>query len=460
MIDLIKKNYYFLLIFPILINFLTNFNDGNYKFEHLSFYDLISSLLIFLYFLILGFSFKSINKNMTITIGIISYLISFFVVEVIALLFYENMNLNITFIVTNFLWFAYYFFYLKNRLLLSGIILSYLIMYLFNSQNLNLMTINANLTMDVLNVFYPNTANIYENSYKYSVSNPVMLGYPQFMSYIDALIFKISFGLEKYRFILSSSFIFYWLTLLLFFELKTSKNNKIFICLFFTLLIMNSTWLQFLFTSSLMSERIAGYLLAGILITLFGADKASYFENSFIFFILSFVYYTKQFFSVIILILFLLFLFTKKYRNSSLFLLFSFIINEISYLTYFSDLPREHHIRQIDFLDTIADLFLLRDLNISNMFEILKNLYIDKPMTYLLIATLASYIYAAYTNRVNLELNLYFFAATLNIIFVFLLYISAWREMELESPIRYIYSFLVVYLLIISKSYKFQKESN
>ena len=67
------------------------------------------------------------------------------------------MNLNITFIVTN-LWFAYYFFYLKNRLLLSGIILSYLIMYLFNSQNLNLMTINANLTMDVLNVFYPNTA--------------------------------------------------------------------------------------------------------------------------------------------------------------------------------------------------------------------------------------------------------------------------------------------------------------
>ena len=80
MIDLIKKNYYFLLIFPILINFLTNFNDGNYKFEYLSFYDLISSLLIFLYFLILGFSFKSINKNMTITIGIISYLISFFVV--------------------------------------------------------------------------------------------------------------------------------------------------------------------------------------------------------------------------------------------------------------------------------------------------------------------------------------------------------------------------------------------
>ncbi len=460
MIKLIKKNYYFLLIFPILINFLTNLNDGNYKFEYLSFYDLISSLLVFIYFLLIGYSFKLINKNMTITIGIISYLISFFLVETIALFFYVSMDINITFIVTNFLWLAYYVFRLRNRLLLFGIILSYLIMQLFNSQYMNLMTINTNLTMDVLNVFYPNTASIYENSYKYSVSNPVMLGYPQFMSYIDALIFKISFGLEKYSFILSSSFIFYWLNLLLFFELKTSKNNKIFISLFFTLLIMNSTWLQFLFTSSLMSERIAGYLLTGILITLFRIDNASYFEISFIFFILGFVYNTKQFFSIIVLILFLFFLFNKKYRNSSIFLLFSLIINEISYLTYFSELPRELHIRQIDISDTIIDLFLLRDLNIGNIFEIFKNLYIDKPMTYLLIITLGSYIYAAYMNRVNLELNLYFLVTSLNIVFVFLLYISAWREMELESPIRYIYSFLVVYLVIISKCYKFQKESN
>ena len=458
MIKLMKKNYYFLLIFPILINFLTNLNDGNYKFEYLSFYDLISSLLIFIYFVLLGYSFKLINKKMTITIGIISYLISFFLVEAIALLFYESMNLNTTFIVTNLLWFIYYFFCLKNRLLLFGIILSYLIMHLFNSQYINLMTVNANLTMDVINVFYPNTVSIFENSYKHSVSNPVMMGYPQFMSYIDALIFKISFGLEKYSFVLSSSFIFYWLNLLLFFELKISNKNKIFICLFFTLLIMNSTWLQFLFTSSLMSERIAGYLLAGILITLFKIDKFSYFEISFIFFILSFVYYTKQFFSIIVFILFFIFFLTKKYRSSSIFILSSFLINEISYLTYFSNLPKEHHIRQIDIKDTILDLFLFRDLNIGNIFEIFKNLFIDKPMTYLLIVTFISYLYAVYMKKVNFELNLYFLISALNILFVLLLYISAWRQMELESPVRYIYSFLIIYFLVILKSFESQKK--
>ena len=69
-------------------------------------------------------------------------------------------------------------------------------MFYFNNQFVDLMTVNANLSMDVANVFFPNTLNIYEKSYYISISEPVMLGYPQFMSYIDALIFKISFGLK------------------------------------------------------------------------------------------------------------------------------------------------------------------------------------------------------------------------------------------------------------------------
>ena len=76
----------------------------------------------------------------------------------------------------------------------------------------------------------------------------------------------------------------------------------------------------------------------------------------------------------------------------------------------------------------------------------------------LLIVTFISYLYAVYMKKVNFELNLYFLIAALNILFVLLLYISAWREMELESPIRYIYSFLVIYLIIISKSFKHQRE--
>ena len=127
-------------------------------------------------------------------------------------------------------------------------------------------------------------------------------------------------------------------------------------------------------------------------------------------------------------------------------------MNELTYLTYFSDVPREHHLRQIDFKDTILDLLLIRDLKVNNIIEIAQNLWIDKPMTYLLIITFGTYFIALYKNRNNFESNTYFLISVLNILFILLLYISAWRQMELESPVRYIYSFLIIYLMLILKN--------
>jgi hypothetical protein len=331
-------------------------------------------------------------------------------------------------------------------------------MFYFNNQFVDLMTVNANLSMDVANVFFPNTLNIYEKSYYISISEPVMLGYPQFMSYIDALIFKISFGLKNYYYFMSSSFLFIWLYLLLFHEIKTSNKNKLFVSLFFIFLISNSSWLQFLFTSSLMSERIAGYLFAGILLTLFSVEKPSFTEISFIYFILSFVYLTKQFFSVIVLISIVWFYFNKHFRKAIIFLTSALVINEIAYRTYFLAIPQEHHLRQIDMRDTLLDLLLLRDLRLQNILEIFKNLWIDKPMTYLILIFFTSYIYAVYRKKVDLELNTYFLASLENLLFILILYVSAWRQMELESPIRYIYSFLIVYFLVILKSFDSEKK--
>ncbi len=459
MFSQIKKNYFLIILLPLLVNFLTNIFTEGYTFEHLVIYDFISSILIFFYLFSVGYNYKSINKNMTITFGIITYLLSFFIFETFALFVYQDLNLNIAFYTTNIFWFFYFLTFLRKKRLLFVNLLLYSLMFYFNNQFLDLMTVNANVTMDVASVFLPNTINIYEYSYKFSISNPTMLGYPQFMSYIDALLLKMSFGLEKYSFLISNTFLFFWLNLLLLTELKTSKKNKVFICLFFIVLILNSNWLQFLFTSSLMSERIAGYLMAGILVTLFKIKNPTLKESASIFFILSFVYVTKQFFSIIVLILFVVFIFNKQYRKGSLFIFSSFLINETTYLTYFSNLPREHHIRQIDIRDTILDLLLFRDLTLSNIFEIFKNLWIDKPMTYLIFISFLSYFIALFKNKSSFETNLYFFISILNLLFILLLYISAWRQMELESPIRYIYSFLIFYLILILKNFDTRKNS-
>ena len=128
------------------------------------------------------------------------------------------------------------------------------------------------------------------------------------------------------------------------------------------------------------------------------------------------------------------------------------MVREISYFIYFLDLPRDHHLRQIDIQDTFGDLILFRDLKLENLSEIMKNLWIDKPMTYVLILTFVIFIFASYKNKTSFENKVYFLISIFNILFIAILYISVWRDMELESPIRYIYSFLIFYLLILSKS--------
>lgn len=448
----INKHYYFLALAPLFYNLFNNLYDNKITISNVGIYDFISSLLIFTFLLIIGYCFKLISKNTTITFGIIVYIFSFFILEIFALFFYRNMNLNLSFAITNICWVALFSFLLKNKKLIAAILGVYFIMYYFNNLNINLMNVNFNLIGDVKDIFYPNTLKIYEDSYRSSVINPVMSGYPQFMSYIDALIFKISFGGESYSYVASNSLLFFWLNLLLFLELETKKQNKAFIILIFMILLLNSSWLQFLFVSSLMSERIAGYLMSGILVTLFKNKNFSSLEISFMFFILSFIYNTKQFFSLITLILFFIFLFNPKYKKGAVFIFSALAMRELSYFTYFLEVPRDHHLRQIDVRDTITDLLLLRDLKITNLSEIAKNLWIDKPMTYTLLLTFILFIIGSYKNKTSFEYNIFSFVSILNISFIAILYISVWRDMELESPIRYMYSFLIFYLIIMSES--------
>ena len=81
-------------------------------------------------------------------------------------------------------------------------------------------------------------------------------------------------------------------------------------------------------------------------------------------------------------------------------------------------------------------------------------------MTYLLIVTMSLFLILKFKNKDNFEINMYFLSIILNFSFIFILYISAWREMELESPIRYMYSFLPVYLLMISLSLERLEDNN
>ena len=202
-----KGKFEFLLISPLLINFLFNIFNNELSFE-LNFFDLVSSLLIFLFLYLVGLCIKNLNSDLTITFGIILYLLSFFLIESIILFFYQNINIHMTFLLTNLIWTIIFLLKLEKKFVFFSLI-SYLVLNYFNNFFNNSLTSEINIRGDVYDIFLPNTNLIYNNSFYLSVVNPEMTGYPVFMSFIDALIFKISFNFEAYQFFVSSSFVFF-----------------------------------------------------------------------------------------------------------------------------------------------------------------------------------------------------------------------------------------------------------
>ena len=438
-----------LIIFPLILNFFRNLLTSDGFLNFINFYDFTSSALIFLFLLSLGYLNKLINSTFTITFGIILYLVSFFTFESIVYIFTTQINLHKTFVLVNGLWLIYLILKLKRKIYILFPVTTFILMRVFNFMHVNEITFNKNLIGDVVDVFLPNITKIYEINLYHSLTNPVFEGYPQFMSYLDALIFKLSFGLENYKFGMPTAFVFYFLFLLLFFESKLNFNNKVNASLFFTILIFNSGWLQFLFLTSLMNERFVSYLFLGILITIFSNNKEQ--NSKLVFFIFSFIFITKQFFSILLFVCFLAFMANKKYRKNSYLLLSAFLLRELYHLTYLRGFQKDHHIVQINISDTILDIVLFRNLSVENISIILNNLFTDKPATYLVVLffTISSLSRILFRSDNIYEVNLYLILSLLNFLFIFLLYISVWRDMELESPIRYIYSFIPIYIIYI-----------
>lgn len=369
-------------------------------------------------------------------------------IDISLLFFTDTFSFSEIFLIVNVVWIIIVVYKSRRMTPLIMSLLSFGLLNIFNNIYYDKFTKNQNLFGDVEAVFFPHTKNIYESSYFISMSNPVMSGYPQFTSYIDALLFKISFTDEIYVYMTQSSTIFIFLTVLFFFEVSFSTYSKLFSSLIFLSLVSNSKWLEFLFSASLMSERLVSFTFAVLLYSIFQKSNKNvkYFE----FLTFGMMIFTKQFTSTIVLILLIVLITSVKYRRYVLVGLVPSILKELGFLTYFSQLEKDHHIKQIDVQDTVFDLLLLRDLDFTNIYKIIQNLIIDKPLTYLIVLLFTLLLLNIRTGyHKEIDLQIYLLSLILNVTLISLLYISAWRNMELESPIRYILNMLHLKILVI-----------
>ena len=135
----------------------------------------------------------------------------------------------------------------------------------------------------------------------------------------------------------------------------------------------------------------------------------------------------------------------------------------LSYLIYqriyFSELQNIAYTSEIDFKDLFFDFIYLRDLDFSNIINIINQFLIDKPTSYIVLTFLIVNIFGLIIQKSNTtQENIIFFFVITNYILVNLLYISYWRNVEYESSYRYIIScFHLIYLSLIIQLSKLEK---
>lgn len=452
MSKLINKNIkaYYLLFSPILINFIFNLINKDISLFGYNYLNLISTIFLFLFLFSIGRWIDHTINLGSISLGIIVYFFSFYLIDIIILFFNQTLDFGQIFIITNILWAL--FLAAKGRNMISLVLtaLSYASLNLFNRVYFYKFDINTQLIDDVAAVHFPQAKNIYENSYYFSINNPIFEGYPQFLSYISSLMYKVSFNFETYDFLSPTANIFYFLSILFFFELNINIKLRNLLIFVFSVLILNSPWLQFLFFNSLMGEACGSYFFVVILYNLFRHKENKIISNNLIFFLFGMLFFTKQFFSTLVIILSFLLMFNKDTRKYALFGFSGILLRKIKYKFIFPNLNEDHHLDQIDLLDTFKDLLTFSDLKLTNIIKISQNFFIDKPTSYIFLLLFFIILFSIY-KKVNFsfEVSIYLFTIFANSMLVFLLYISAWKDMELESPVRFLLNLLPLVLVTI-----------
>jgi len=440
-----NKNYIFLIFSPIVANFLLNsFRDiSTSKLKGFNYYDLFSTLLLFLFLFYVGKNIKSKLNLLYNSTGIVMYLLSFFIFDNIILFFYTELNHSQVFITVNLFWISFLVYRKTKFIDLLVVLLTFIFLNQYNIYFLQYLTRNKNIIGDVKDVHFQHVKSIYLDSYYFSMNSPVLEGYPQFIAYFQAVLNRISISQLEFEHLSSSINVLYLLTILLIYEINLSKISKFTLSVVFTSLIFNSDWLQILFVDSLMAEGSLSYIFCTILISLVDQLKKSPKHSNYVFLMLGFLYFSKQFISILTLLILIYFILRKSTRKYAYYGLIGFVIKELSYESYFSNLIKNYHMKEIDFKDTFFDFLFFRDIKFDNFRIILENLFIDKPISIvfllffiLLIVSLNSYKFK-YT-----DVNFFACIVLVNYLFIFMLYISIWRNMELESPIRYMLNLL------------------
>lgn len=461
--NILKKNLTIVLFLPILFNSLFNIFKLDFAkiITNQSLFKFGSFLITSLFFTTLGYYLKKTLKINSMSLSIVFFLSSFYLFDLFFLVFTKNYFSRQTFYLVFFVWAIFMLTRLEKRdlFILST---SFFVMRLFNRLNITTISdksVYADLNTDVEVQWLPIAKMIYENNYFYAIQNNIIDGQSIFLSYIQTVIMRLNFDILDFYFIQINANILLFISLIIIFDLEITLKNKIFSALTLFLFLINSDWLFYLFANSLMLEGLLNILVATYFFNIKKYLNCGNKMSKLFFLMFGTLALTKQFVATLSLVFFFLLIVFLKNRKT---IIFSFIpisvnlfyknlyFDSANYITYTSDL---------DYKDLILDFLYLRDLEFGNISKIILNLWIDKPLIIILIYFLLILFFAVNRSfKIEKDEILILGFILINTLFVFLLYISYWKNIEIQSSYRYILNvFYLIYLFLVLNFDKFER---
>ena len=358
-----ERNLLIILLFiPITGNLLLNVVSDFSIVDDLSFENLISVVSFSLgsfFYLNLFSKLNDYLKVGSLSLTASYFLISYFLFDSLLLFVSKKFSFSTSFFVVSIIWiFVLLIKKIKYKDLIS-VAISYFLFRFFNNQFFEVLSNNSSyqeLNTDVPYQWKELATMIYNENYFFSLVNNPINGQGLLVSYIQSLMLKINFYPENFIFIKTNYNLFLFFTFLLIFDLKIQKKNKFISCLVFALFLINNDWLYYLLTNSLMLEGIVSFFLGVYIYKYFDFLKKDKIHSLFFFLCFGSLVLSKNFVSLIVLILVILSLiFIKKNKYV--------IFGVVPYLTYLfymniftSEVETFAYTNEIDFKNLVQDL--------------------------------------------------------------------------------------------------------
>ena len=433
------KNLIYIVPIPFVINFLSNLSS----ISHVNLQSLLLAFFPFIFLYYLGDEINKILNLNSISLSISIYLMGLFITNFIFLPIDKYfLSFSDIFVVYNLFIGLYclYFSESKNKVLIIFIFIFLLriLFNLFGFNEFNYIEYNS----DVPEFWLPTTEKIYDSDLYFSIQENIIQGYPLMIPHIFANLHYLFFGSSTYLFSFIIPNIFLYLNLFLIYESLQTKSVKLVTMITFISILINSDWLSYLFFNSLMGEVVVNYLFSVFLVNAYLNKNIGNQKIYYLF--LGFLYFLKPFASFLFVFIGI-FHYIKYKKNFILFFTFIglFVRRIYNSFNFFKPDSLKSQSSENIYLDIFLENFeKLFEFKLENISLIVKNeILIDRILfLFLMIYLIIKLVNINSENNFNI-LNILFF---INAILVFYLYSTIWKEIELGSAYRYLFSFITI----------------